>query len=164
MFSNSWLIWVPLEERQEKDFMIIRLNRNSITQIVCRTLSLVFLLACSCGRELSDDPIPVIFFPNAVINLSFPEFQQSLAVDGGFKVISTVAGNSVGVRGVIIYRKDAANYLAFEVNCSFHPNEASSNVNVNASRLYMTCSGCGSDFSFTGGTPTGGVAWRTLRR
>ncbi len=125
---------------------------------------IIWLLVCSCGRELSDDPIPVILFPNAVINLSFPEFQQSLAVDGGFKVISTVAGNSVGVRGVIIYRKDAANYLAFEVNCSYRPNEASSNVNVNPSRLYMTCSGCGSDFSFTGGTPTGGVAWRPLRR
>ena len=127
-------------------------------------ISMIWLLLCGCGRELSDDPIPIIFFPNAVINLSFPEYQQSLAVDGGFKVVSTVAGSSVGVRGVIIYRKDASTYLAYEVNCSFHPNEASSNVSVHSSRLYMNCTGCGSNFSFADGTPTGGVAWRPLRK
>ena len=155
---------VSLAERQEKDFMTILLSKIPAGRAFTRTLSLLFLVVCSCGQDLSDDPIPVIFFPDAVINLSFPEYQQSLAVDGGFKVVSSVAGSSVGVRGVIIYRKDISTYIAFEVNCSYHPIEASANVNVNASRLFMTCTGCGSNFSFAGGTPTGGVAWRPLRK
>ena len=155
---------VSLAGRQEKDSMAIRLSKISAARVFTRTLYLLVLVVCSCGQNLSDDPIPVIFFPNAVINLSFPEYQQSLAVDGGFKAVSNVAGSSVGVRGVIIYRRDISTFLAFEVNCSYHPNEASANVNVNASRLFMTCSGCGSNFSFADGSPTGGVAWRPLRK
>ncbi|MEJ0056927.1 MAG: hypothetical protein WDN75_15510 [Bacteroidota bacterium] len=128
-----------------------------------RILILTFLLISACGRDLTDDPIPIIPFPDATVNLYLPE-NQPLVVDGGYRTISSVAGSSVGVRGIILYRKDAANYFAYEINCSYHPNEAASNVSVHASRLYMTCSGCGSTFSFTDGTPTGGIAWRPLRR
>ncbi len=128
-----------------------------------RTIILTFALITACGRDLTDDPIPVITFADGIVNLYLPE-NQPLAVDGGYRVLSAISGHSVGVRGIILYRKDVANYFAFEINCSYHPNEASANVSVHPSHLYMTCTGCGSNFSFTDGSPTGGVAWRPLRR
>ncbi len=119
---------------------------------------LFIFMVSSCGRDLSDDPIPVVPFADLVINLSFPEY-QSLVVDGGFKEIS-----KIGVRGVILYRKNSATYIAYERNCSYHPNDACATVNVHSSSLYLTDPCCGSNFSFADGTPTGGVAWRPLRK
>ena len=119
---------------------------------------LTLFLFSGCGTNLDDDPIPVVPFAPLTINLFLPEY-QSLMLDGGTKVI----GNA-GVRGIIIYRSKATTYIAYEKNCSYHPNEAGSTVDVHASKLFMVCSGCGSNFSFTDGTSTGGVAWRPLRR
>lgn len=120
----------------------------------------VLLFGCmlvACGRDLSDDPIPFVPFPDLPVNLSFPEY-QSLAIDGGVKEI-----NNIGVRGVIVYRKDKSTYYAIERNCSFRPNEACATVNVHVSNLYLTDPCCGSNFSFEG-IPTGGTAWRPLRK
>ena len=119
--------------------------------------SLVVLLA-SCQPDMSDDPIPFVAFPDFVANLMAPEY-QSLAVVGGYKEI-----NSIGVRGVIVYRLNASTYLAFERNCSFRPNEACATVNVHSSSLYMIDPCCNSSFSFDNGSPTGGVASRPLRQ
>lgn len=118
----------------------------------------VLLITFACSRDLTDDPIPVVPFADYPINLNLPEY-IALNTDGGSKEIG-----SVGVRGVIIYRQDASTYLAFERNCSFHPNEACATVNIHTSKLYMVDPCCGSTFSFTSGAPTGGVAWRPLRR
>jgi nitrite reductase/ring-hydroxylating ferredoxin subunit len=111
----------------------------------------------SCKSDLSDDAIPFVAFADLVINLSAPEFQP-LAVNGGFKDIG-----SIGVRGVFVYRRDAGTYIAYERNCSYHPNEACATVNVHSSNLYLVDPCCNSTFSFTDGSPTGGIAWRPLR-
>ncbi len=121
-------------------------------------LMLVFLFGGCGSPDLSDDPIPIVPFAPYTVNLFLPEY-QSLLLDGGTKVIG-----SIGVRGVILYRSSATSYIAYELNCSYHPNLAESNIAVHASKLFMVCSGCGSNFSFTNGTSTGGVAWRPLRR
>jgi hypothetical protein len=123
----------------------------------------VVLAVTGCNRDLTDDPIPYISFPSVTINLSFPDYVK-LAQDGGYKTISSVSGVSIGVRGVIVYRKNSTLYNAFEVNCSYHPNDASANVSVHSSGLFLMCSGCGSNFNLTDGSPSGGVAWRPLRR
>jgi hypothetical protein len=99
-----------------------------------------------------------VAFPDFVANLMAPEY-QSLAVVGGYKEI-----NSIGVRGVIVYRLNASTYLAFERNCSFRPNGACATVNVHSSSLYMVDPCCNSSFSFDNGSPTGGMASRPLRQ
>lgn len=119
--------------------------------------SLVVLLL-SCQPDMGDDPIPFVAFPDFVANLMAPEY-QSLAVVGGYKEI-----NSIGVRGVIVYRLNASTYLAFERNCSFRPNGACATVNVHSSSLYMVDPCCNSSFSFDNGSPTGGMASRPLRQ
>jgi len=113
------------------------------------------LLLSGCGRELVDDFIPITAFPDIVLNLSF---QNTLQVDGGYKTLSE------GVRGIIVYRVNASTYMAYERNCSFRPNEACATVDVHNSNLFMVDSCCGSNFSFTDGSPTGGPAWRPLNR
>lgn len=152
-----------LAEKQERDFIIMGRNNDQSRRLFTGALLFILLMAASCNRDLSDDPIPVVYFPTSTINLFLPEY-TSLAIDGGYKSMSSIAGTSVGVRGIILYRKDKTTYLAYEVNCSYHPNEAGSNVGIHASGLFMVCAGCGSNFSFTDGTPTGGVAWRPLRK
>jgi hypothetical protein len=109
----------------------------------------------SCSPDLSDDAIPRDTFSSVTINLNLPEY-LSLHTDGGWKYY-----DDVGVRGVIIYRLDVSTYLAFERNCSYHPNDACATVNVHSSNLYMFDTCCNSTFDFDG-TPTGGPAWRPL--
>jgi hypothetical protein len=112
----------------------------------------------SCEPQLVDDPIPFVAFTDEVINLNLPEY-LSLRADGGFKLI-----NNKGVRGIIVYRVGATTYRAYERNCSYHPNEAASTVNVHSSSLYLTDPSCASTFNFSDGQPTGGPAWRPLRQ
>ena len=116
------------------------------------------ILVVACQPDYSDDPIPVVDFQDFVVNLSAPEYQP-LTINGGFKEI-----NSIGVRGVIVYREDAATYKVFERNCSYRPNEACATVNVHSSSLYLLDPCCNSTFSFPNGMPTGAPATRPLRQ
>jgi hypothetical protein len=118
----------------------------------------LFLILMGCKSDLSDDPIPFSPFNDIAIDLSFPEF-LSLNTNGGYKEL-----NNKGVRGIIIYRLDVKNYLAYERNCSYHPNDACATVNVHSSGLYLTDPCCGSTFNFSNGNPSGGIAWRPLRQ
>lgn len=115
----------------------------------------------SCEPNLVDDPIPLASFSDVVINPSFPEYTD-LNRDGGFKDISNL--KDAGVRGIIIYRKSATSFFAFEKNCSYTPNEACATVEVHSSGLFMIDPCCGSSFSFEDGMPSGGPAWRPLRQ
>lgn len=118
----------------------------------------VLVCGLSCERDLYDVPIPDAFFQDIIIDLSFPEYVR-LRTDGG-----TFELPDDGVRGIIIYRKSAGNYLAYEKNCSYHPGDACATVEVHPSGLFLVDYCCGSNFSLDEGLPTGGVAWRPLRR
>lgn len=117
--------------------------------------SLLLLLLISCEPDLTDDPIPFLPFPD--INIVLPNYSE-LGSDGGYIRI-----NDGGVRGIILYRKNATTYLAFERNCSYKPNDACATVDIHASTLFMQDACCGSSFSFEG-IPTGGPAWRPLQQ
>lgn len=112
----------------------------------------------SCTPEMTDDPIPIKVFNDLTINLNLPEYAP-LRTDGGYKVF-----NNIGVRGVIVYRRDAFNILAYERNCSFHPNEAGATIDIHISGLYLFDPSCGSSFNFSDGSASGGPAWRPLRQ
>lgn len=122
----------------------------------CLVVALLFL--ASCSPDLSDDEIPPSNFSEIIIDLSLPS-NIALASKGGYKEI-----NDGGVRGIIVYCEDVGIYHAYERNCSFSPNEACATVNVDASKLYMIDPCCNSTFDFTTGQPTGGQAWRPLRK
>ena len=114
-------------------------------------------IMAGCTPDLSDDPIPWQPFDVININLNLPEYinlktdGRSMSIDGG-------------IRGIIVYRKDASTYLAYERNCSFQPNSACATVDIHVSTLYMLCSCCSSTFDLATGLPTSGPAWRPLRQ
>jgi len=112
----------------------------------------------SCQPDYSTDPIPIVNFPDFIINLSAPEY-QALTINGGYKEI-----NAIGVRGVIVYRQDATTFRAYERNCPYRPNDACATVNVHSSSLYLVDPCCNSTFSFSNGQPTSGVATQPLRQ
>lgn len=116
-------------------------------------LSLIVLSACT--PEEYDAPIPYEPFPNITMNLNLPEYI-------GLKTTGATLEIDGGVRGIIVYCKQPGQYLAFERNCSYHPNDACATVNVDVSKLFLVDPCCGSTFELDAGTPTGGVAIRPL--
>lgn len=112
----------------------------------------------SCSPDLSDDAIPVKAFPEVFINLNLPEY-NSLRTVGGYKYL-----DDPGVRGIIIYHKSASEFVTYERNCSYQPNSACATVEVHTSTLYMVDTCCSSTFDLATGLPTGGIAWRPLRK
>ena len=121
-------------------------------------LILLFCGALSCNQVPFDQPIPDAVFPDIVIDLTFPEYVRLLTDGGTFQI------NNKGVRGIIIYRKSPGNFVAYEKNCSYRPAEACATVELDASNLFLIDFCCNSTFSLDEGLPTGGVAWRPLRR
>ena len=140
------------EEKVAKVFMIILHNRIS-SLFGCITLCLFAIVACSPNEY--DDPVPYQPFPDIILNLNLPE-------NVGLKSTGATLAVSGGVRGIIIYCKQAGVYVAYERNCSFHPNDACATVNVDASTLFLIDPCCGSTFDLATGMPTGGVAIRPL--
>lgn len=120
-------------------------------------LILFLLVFTGCEPDLSDDAIPWQPFDVIQINLNLPQY-LALKTDGGQMTING------GVRGIILYRQSASTYFAYEANCSYQPNSACATVEVHVSTLFMLCACCSSNFDFATGYPTGGPAWRPLRR
>jgi hypothetical protein len=137
----------------EGDFMI---TRSSSGKYFLALMSVLFILAASCKPDETDDDIPYIPFPDIVINLSLPEY-------AGLQSLGTYKSINGGVKGIIIYHNADGNFLAFERNCSYHPNDACSTVEVEITGLRMIDTCCGSIFNFEG-NPIDGPAWRPLRQ
>jgi len=121
-----------------------------------RILSTIFLLSLACAPDMGDDAIPVVAFPDIIINTLLPEYASLQSK--GYQYI-----NDGGVRGIFLYRVNSSTYYAFERNCSYHPNDACATVDVDASGLFLKDSCCGSTFDLSG-NPTGGPAFRPLRK
>jgi hypothetical protein len=115
------------------------------------------LLLPGCTPDLSDDAIPQVPFDDIVLELTLPS-NNALKTNGGYKYLSG------GVRGIIVYRVSETRYVAFERNCSYKPNEACANVNVDASGLFMVDQCCSSTFSFPNGDANNGPATRELNQ
>ena len=116
------------------------------------------ILVAGCEPDLSDDAIPWQPFDVTNINLNLPEY-INLKMDKNYIYL-----NDAGVRGIILYNNGGSDYIAYERNCSYQPNSATATVEVDGSSLFMTCTGCSSTFDFATGYPTGGIAWRPLRK
>jgi len=136
--------------------MITNLD-NSVLAFRAYSRAIGFILLVGCSNDLSDDPIFQPTFSDVELNLALPD-NFVLQSSGGYKLISQ------GVRGIILYRKNPSAVLAFERNCSYHPNDACATVEVHSAALYMTDLCCGSNFRWEDGAPTGGPAWRPLQQ
>jgi nitrite reductase/ring-hydroxylating ferredoxin subunit len=139
-----------LAVKQEKVFMTIPMYKSLLVIFFISLLTFA-----GCTPDLSDDAIPQVPFDDIVLELTLPA-NNALKTNTGFKYVSG------GVRGIIVYRINEGNYVAFERNCSYHPNDACATVNVDVSGLYMTDPCCSSTFNFPNGDANGGPAIRPL--
>ncbi len=105
-------------------------------------LFIVVLLYSSCQDSIHRDKIPRVYV-NEELNLNDFRF-NALKLTGGFVYISG------GVRGIIIYRKSQDQYLAFERDCPYQPDNQCALVSVDPSNLFMTDTCCASNFDFDG--------------
>ena len=140
-----------MEEKVAKVFMIILLSK-------IRVLLGSIILFCAlnaCEPNEYDDPVPYAPFPDIVLNLNLPE-------NIGLKTTGATLAVGGGVRGIIVYCNQPNDYIAYERNCTYHPNDACATVNVDVSKLFLVDSCCGSTFDLATGDPTGGVAIRPL--
>ena len=140
-----------MEEKVAKVFMIILRNRVSIVS----GWIILLLGSGSCDPNPYDDPVPYAPFPDIVLNLNLPEYI-------GLKSTGVTLAIGGGVRGIIVYCKQPNEYVAYERNCTFHPNDACATVNVDLSKLFLVDPCCNSTFDLASGAPTGGVAIRPL--
>ena len=88
---------------------MITLLKNSVG-IIC----LVLLVSFSSCKPEEDAEVPYIPFEDVVVNLSLPEYFV-LQSTGGYKYIGG------GVKGIILYRKDAQTIYAFERTVPSNP-------------------------------------------
>lgn len=135
-----------------------KLHRRKASLLLSLTTLCLLITFSGCSPDLSDDQIPLATFPDIHINLTLPAY-NNLRTIGGFVYI-----NDGGNRGIILYHQSASNYIAYDRNCSYQPNSACATVGVHSSTLYMVDDCCGSTFDMATGQPTGGVAWRPLRK
>jgi nitrite reductase/ring-hydroxylating ferredoxin subunit len=121
--------------------------------------SVIIVLVAIMLFSFDQDPIiPMVNFPDEVINLRMPEY-VSIRADGGYVLL-----NHLGVKGVILYRESATSYHAYERNCPYKANEKNARVDVHSSNLYLEDPSCKSTFNFSDGQNTGGPAYLPLRQ
>lgn len=112
------------------------------------------LVMSACDDTALNDGIPQVIV-NETINLNNYQY-QALGIIGGYVYVNA------GVRGIILYRSSASEYLAIEQNCTYQPMDPCANVRVDVSSLFLIDTCCHSTFDFNG-FPTGGPASYPLR-
>ena len=127
--------------------------------IGCASAGLVLgSLLASCGSKTDTQPL----IPYAPVNLSLSLAAQEYAAlrfdNGAVSLpVKGPAGNG-GVKGVIVVRQSAGNFLAFERNCPYQPYDACATVSLDRnSKQFMRDSCCTSQFDLKGqvtGGPT----------
>ncbi len=120
----------------------------------------LFGLAACGNSATSTQTIPSVSF-STQINITNQQY-QALRYDNGVVVlpVSGIAGG--GVKGLLVVRKSAGVYYAYDRNCPYQPYDACSLVSLDRTRLFFRDSCCNSQFDFYG-QPTGGPANRMLR-
>jgi nitrite reductase/ring-hydroxylating ferredoxin subunit len=132
--------------------------KNLFIAVLSSTLLSGVLSLGSCDNQQFDSEIPFVAFPDMVINLTSQKYLELRNPLGHVEI-------DAGLRGIIIITNSAVNeYTAFERNCSYQPNNACAQVEVDASGLSLHDQCCGSTFDIEFGNPFGGPATSPLRR
>ncbi|MEM7107458.1 MAG: hypothetical protein AAF519_04465 [Bacteroidota bacterium] len=113
----------------------------------------------SCGdNEVPIDELPPAVFPDIVIDLRLPQYQD-LDRDKGFVRLSQ------GLRGIILYRENINSYHAIEQNCTYLPFEAGSTADIDPNfPTLMRDPFCQSTFALPDVFPSSGPAVLPLRK
>jgi hypothetical protein len=132
----------------------MKLYRKNVLYGFVYGFMLLFLWT-SCGD--SEQITPIIDIPiNKIIDLNSLSYQR-LKFNNGFVY------ETGGLRGLIIYRKDATTYYVYDRACTYRINNSCEVIEADGSGFFLTDPCCGSRFDWEG-QPTSGVARANLVR
>ncbi|HEX8514665.1 MAG TPA: hypothetical protein VF868_00595 [Bacteroidia bacterium] len=123
-----------------------------------RTLIYILLTVAvitGCKKEnnnsnIENTPVDIYLYAN---NPSF----VNLSVVGGWVYITG------GVRGILVYRKSNSEFMAYDRNCTYQPNEPCATVVVDVSNIEAVDTCCHSRFSIYDGSVFQGPAAAPLK-
>lgn len=125
--------------------------RSSVSKSIIFVLSVISFF--SCGKDETKDLIPYVYvnftmYPNTI---DYIAIGQWVYVTGGYK-------------GIIIYRPQSDEFMAYERACPHDPLTEGARVEVESSGLIAVDSVCGSQFILTDGSPIKGPAKIPLKQ
>jgi nitrite reductase/ring-hydroxylating ferredoxin subunit len=104
----------------------------------------LLIIPFSCKKEEVKTPIPYASV-DIYIYTSNPSF-ISISAIGGWTYVSG------GVRGILIYRKTNTEFMCYDRNCTYQPENACSTVVVDKSNIVAKDTCCHSEFLMTDGS------------
>ena len=125
----------------------------SIAAIGLFSACLFLPLACS---KNNDNPVPSVYV-DFNIYLNQPSSAALNAVGGWLYFTG-------GVRGIVVYRLNIDQFMAYDRNCTYNPSLANAIVSVDSSGLMVSDSTCGSRFVLIDGSVNHGPATVGLRQ
>ncbi len=105
---------------------------------------LVSFTSITCRKE-NTTPIPQVGV-DVYIYLSNPTYIK-LTVVGGWTYI-----DNAGVRGILVYRKSNTEFMAYDRNCTYQPEDPCAKIVVNDSNIIAVDTCCHSEFLLTDGS------------
>ena len=131
------------------------LRSTLLTRRVVAAACLSLLAACGSDSNNVEPQIPYVTF-STVLYLSDQQ-SSNLRFDNG------AIYHAGGLRGLIVVRRNASTYVAFDRKCSYRVNDTCGRVAIDPSRLFLKDACCGSQFDLQG-RPQSGPASRPLRQ
>lgn len=126
-------------------------NISSVFKLALLILSTSLFIACD--KEKEGDQIPYIY-----VNFAIYPNTLDFIPDGGWVYLTG------GYKGIIIYRPQHDEFMAFERACPYDPLDDNSRIEVESSGIIATDSLCGSRFIMTDGSPIQGPASTGLKQ
>lgn len=124
------------EENPERDFMNIKKSIYTFFLIVA-------FASCNNDGDDSQNLIDNLGVVDLTIDLSDPD-NQVLMRNKGFKYFDG------GRRGILVINRNFNEYVAFERNCTFQPNNECASVSMHPSLEFLLDSCCSSRFNLNG--------------
>ena len=127
-------------------------------------MSLVMLIV-NCQTENEEIENVLVNFS---INTQLPFYSTLSTVGNAIQINDSenlgINGYCCGVKGIIIYHHPSGEYMAYERNCTFQPNNSCSKVNLGENILFAVDSCCGSKFLLLDGSVYEGPANIPLKK
>jgi nitrite reductase/ring-hydroxylating ferredoxin subunit len=114
------------------------------------------LLSAGCKKEEQAPDIPYVYV-NFSLDPNGTQFLNLNVVNGW----ETVTG---GYNGILIFRKSANEFVAFERACPYDPLTSGAQVRVEESGITCACPVCGSKYIMVDGTPYEGPSRYPLKQ
>ncbi len=129
----------------------LRMKRINITRALFILVTLLTFSNCSKTQDI----IPNVYV-DTYVYLTQPTSINLNAVGGWIYITG-------GVKGIVVYRKSPDEYVAFERNCPYKPQDNCA-IAVESSNIIANDACCGSRFQLTDGLVIKGPSTRSLKQ